>query len=694
MIKARRMTGVDGVMIKAESGTGNVSFQAAALEGAPTIVELTLPFTDDFSDGDMDGWSFVDQTTRASDWRVIDGSLRQNTRVLGSGSPGRDQTYRLGTYAYLASGSTLTDYRFSVEAEYLLPFVLNEEGVRSADDIGILFRYRNPNNFYRLSINSRNGFTRLEKRLDGVYSALATDARGYLRGETLDLDVEVKGARIFVWRNGDPLFAVEDASHLAGTVALYSQDQARFDNVSIQQTGSAPNIFLSSPLAYLTSSGQSIRAIALASNSPANATVEFLLNGVSMAMDQSPPFQADFTALAPGNYELVALLRDGFGAELGIDTNSVVGVGGEYLVAVGDSITLGYGDNYLGIVPSGLGRLISFQGFERELTDLLDDVGATANNMVFNEGIGGDTAYNAAYLRVDSIKARHPEMDTALVMLGTNDASNFIPSGLGCSGATCNGTFAENMQTLVDKLASAGVAPVVALPPPVFNSTTPFTSATNNRIRDYISVIQDEIAGISVGPDFFSFFMPSAEENYSSLFSDALHPNGLGYKVMSYLWHNALSPTTTLPLPFVLGNLSLATGESVQQNLLQVGNPYYIDESFVLESVPAALAKGRWIMTANGDVNDTSESYVSFEVDRDVDIYVAYAANATSLPAWLSGYVDSGLTVTTSNLSSSSLRLYRTQVDVEGAPVTVSLGANSGASTGADANYVVIVVEQ
>ncbi len=678
-----------------EAGTGEVSIGAATLQGA-AAPGISPPFEDDFSDGNVNGWQFFDQTEVESNWGFTQGALEQDARVIGSTSYALSSTYRQGTFAFLGSGFGFTDYRLSADVESL--------NLGLAEDIGVIFRYRDTRNFYRLSVSSRFGFTRLEKRVDGVYSPLATDSRGYLRGEIVHLEVEVRGTQILVWRNGEPLFAAVDGSHSRGTIGFYTQDKARVDNVRVDLPSDAPIVVLMSPLSYLTSSGSSIRASAVALNAPSGSAVEFSLDTSSPSVDPAPPYEVEFSSLAPGNYEVTAVLRDAYGTELARDTNRVVGVGGEYLVGVGDSITNGIGDFYAGDNTSALGRVLGFQGYQAILTDLLDETGPEPTNLVFNEGIGGDTSYNAAFSRVDSIKARHPDMNTALAMLGTNDSNQLIPSGLGCSGTSCNGTFKQNMQELVDKLVASGVAPVVALPPPAWTSSMPWTSSTNNRIREYISVIENELTGVVLGPDFFSFFMPSATENYRSLFSDTLHPNGLGYRVMSFLWHNALSePSAHRPLPYILRDLSLSSSALPQQNLLEAGNVYYVDEGFTLSTVPSELAEGRWIMTANADRNSTDSDYVSFRVDRDVGdpglyVYVAYDADATTLPGWLSsgsGFVDTGDTITTTNQAASTMRLYRKSfLNSTESAIYVTLGGNSGQLTGAEANYVLVVVEQ
>ena len=45
-----------------ETSSGNITMQAATLQG-PVVGTVNLPFLDDFSDGNLDGWLIVDQTT-------------------------------------------------------------------------------------------------------------------------------------------------------------------------------------------------------------------------------------------------------------------------------------------------------------------------------------------------------------------------------------------------------------------------------------------------------------------------------------------------------------------------------------------------------------------------------------------------------------------------------------------------------
>jgi lysophospholipase L1-like esterase len=639
----------------------------------------------------MNGWSVVDQTPTASAWSVVSGELHQNNRVESTFS--FQQSYHLGTYAYLSAGMGWTDYRFSADATYLAkPY---------AEDIGVMFRYQDPSNYYRLALNSRYGFTRLEKRVGGQFIPLATDARGYTDGELLHIVIELQGSSIRVYINGDPLFAVSDTSLASGTVALYSQDQGKFDNVQVELPTTAPSIVIAAPLAHsVLTSGSTLTVTASAANVPTNGYVEFVLDDGTSLTDNTPPFTQTFSAVGAGIHKVDAILRNSSGVELVRDTNTDVSTQGDYMVAVGDSITNGIGDFYASDNTSLYGRIIAFEGYESVLTDILNTTEPYPTNIVFNEGIGGDETYDAAFTRIRSILDRHPRVDKVLILLGTNDASNAIPSGLGCTGAACNGTFKGNLQTLVNEIrwadypadtVASNITPIVALVGPQFRTSSPWNATSNNLIRDYNSIISSQINGIQIGPDFFSYFMPSATQNYRSLFYDEVHPNSLGHVALAYLWHNVLDSANPLPLPFVLDGLVASTGAPVQQNLIERGDSYYLDNTFTVSgSIPAIVQNGRWIISNNADRGDASSNYLSFNVDRPVNIYVAYdgAVSASSLPTWMAGFSDTGQTLSTTDLTTPTLKLY-----VKGFPAgSITLGGNTQGSSGAHANYIAIVV--
>jgi lysophospholipase L1-like esterase len=417
----------------------------------------------------------------------------------------------------------------------------------------------------------------------------------------------------------------------------------------------------------------------------------------------SAPYTAQFTGVTQGNHQVDAILRNAADLEISRDTNMKVGMLGDKYFTLGDSITDGVEDNYSADNTSTEGRVVAVQGYESVLTDLLDNSQSPAPQIVINEGVGGDDSGDTLN-RIDSILARNPGANWVLILLGSNDSGGSMPrpSGAGCSGTACNGTFKGNMQALVNTLPS-GMHAVVALVPPVFaasSSSTPYAdplSATRNTInQEYNSVIKNELQNIQVGPDLFSAFL-TPTQNLFSLFTDHIHPNGLGYAYLAYLWHNALNPGSSVELPFILGNLTPSTAAPyLKQNLLEVGDWYYSDTHFTLASIPAELDGGVWIMTANADKSNTSASYLSFEVDRPVTVYIAYDAGATAIPDWLkpaNGFSSTGTQLTVSgDASTSQLDLYSKNYP---AGSVTDLGGNLAAgANGANSNYLVIVIPQ
>ena len=130
---------------------------------------------------------------------------------------------------------------------------------------------------------------------------------------------------------------------------------------------------------------------AVALNPPADGSVRFTLDGANETVSTLAGnlYTAQFSAVPHGDHDIAAILRDADGNELSRDINTVVGVGGNYIIAVGDSITNGVGDENPFNNDSMDGRIVSRQGFQAELTDDLT-ISIGLPQIVFNEGIGGD----------------------------------------------------------------------------------------------------------------------------------------------------------------------------------------------------------------------------------------------------------------------------------------------------------------
>ncbi len=90
------------------------------------------------------------------------------------------------------------------------------------DGIGVAFRYRDPEHHYLLSLNQERRFRTLAVRDGDEYRVIARDGVPYPIGQWFDVEVVMEGALLRVIIDGEVVFAVEDSTHRAGTIALHS----------------------------------------------------------------------------------------------------------------------------------------------------------------------------------------------------------------------------------------------------------------------------------------------------------------------------------------------------------------------------------------------------------------------------------------------------------------------------------------
>jgi len=201
----------------------------AAAMGGPANFSIgsDLLLFDDFNDGDYSGWSIVDEGTsyKPSNWSAATGIMVQASNIYLSPTTASD-IKKLGTYAYYTAGTSWTDYQLSMT-------------IRSTDDddIGAMFRYKDNNNYYRFSWDKQNGYRRLVKKQNGVFTLLAVDAVPYIVGQTYQLKIIAQGSLLQVSINGTPIFSVTDTSLSSGTIALYTWANAGsyFDNIVVER---------------------------------------------------------------------------------------------------------------------------------------------------------------------------------------------------------------------------------------------------------------------------------------------------------------------------------------------------------------------------------------------------------------------------------------------------------------------------
>jgi lysophospholipase L1-like esterase len=211
---------------------------------------------------------------------------------------------------------------------------------------------------------------------------------------------------------------------------------------------------------------------------------------------------------------------------------------GEYYVAVGDSITFGSQDDIPSDDTSLDGRNTG-GGYEPILNNLLTAANGYPHTVV-NEGVSGDTSADGA-VGISTTLLDHPSANYYLVMYGTNDAETTLPGGPVQSGFGLNpgdpgydGSYKDNMQTIISAILAAGKTPYLA--------KVPFTSDPLRSIASIqaYNVVIDELIfdnGIMViPPDFYAHF----DANRGEL-ADGIHPNGVGYQSMADMWFTELT---------------------------------------------------------------------------------------------------------------------------------------------------------
>ena len=205
------------------------------------------------------------------------------------------------------------------------------------------------------------------------------------------------------------------------------------------------------------------------------------------------PIDASISGLTPYRtyYYRVAASNSGGTAKGAILPTS------EWYVAVGDSITVGSGDD---IPADGI-------GYEPILGNLLAAAKGYPNTIV-NAGVSGTTSGDGAN-SISSTLLTYPFVKYYLVLYGTNDASiPAVPSGLGLNPGDpgYSGSYKANMQTIITAIKNAGKTPYLAKVP---YTTNPSYSDTS--IQDYNAAINELVAdplnGITVTPpDFYTLF--------------------------------------------------------------------------------------------------------------------------------------------------------------------------------------------
>jgi hypothetical protein len=189
-----------------------------------SIVVNAAPLIDEDFSGGLAGWEVVDEGTNEapSAWAVVNGVLLQSSNIYGGSTDGANPV-KPGTY-FTTGDAGWTDYELQVR-------LMSQDD----DGIGVMFRYQDGQNYYRLSMDRERAYRRLTKTVGGVTTILAQDAVPYQMNHWYAVRVRLEGSRIRVYLDGVLLFDVTDSALDAGKLALYcwGNDRCHFDDVKV-----------------------------------------------------------------------------------------------------------------------------------------------------------------------------------------------------------------------------------------------------------------------------------------------------------------------------------------------------------------------------------------------------------------------------------------------------------------------------
>ena len=174
------------------------ALRVEALEADPVLLKPNVT--------SLDKWIVLDPDEAIdapSAWTADASGIHQGTHIRVEGPE------RIGTH--LVTGSQWDDFQLSVD-------LASSEG----DAMGVLIRYQDKQNYYRFSMHRDEGVQRLVKCVNGAVTTLWQSAGGYDLDRTYRLSLQIQGAAVRGYLDGQEIFSVVDTDVPKGGVGLYT----------------------------------------------------------------------------------------------------------------------------------------------------------------------------------------------------------------------------------------------------------------------------------------------------------------------------------------------------------------------------------------------------------------------------------------------------------------------------------------
>ena len=191
----------------------------------------SILFRDTFSEASTlsSNWIIHDDKNPAagpSVWVVENEKLLQKSNIYRSGKDEYD--FFEGTHVVTKKGADWGDYDFSVD------FSIAGDN----DGVGILFRYQDPEHYYRFitveDTTNKGPFRRLQVKDGDKYITIAESDDGYDSSKSHKVQVKLVGNSITIFFDGQQILSAKDSRYTSGCIGLMSYaEQPVFDNVLV-----------------------------------------------------------------------------------------------------------------------------------------------------------------------------------------------------------------------------------------------------------------------------------------------------------------------------------------------------------------------------------------------------------------------------------------------------------------------------
>ena len=147
---------------------------------------------------------------------------------------------------------------------------------------------------------------------------------------------------------------------------------------------------------------------------------------------------------------------------------------------------------------------------------------------------------------------------------------------------------------------------------------------------------------------------------------------------------------------FEITELIPATYEIVELSaIFEESDTYYMNRDYVVTAIPdevleeVADKEAYWIKTSNDDKHNTDENQLTFEVDTNVWVYIAYDRRAATPPDWVTErFEDMEVDISTGDIP---LGIWKSMEEFPAGLVQLH-GNDFGGAMGAASNYAAFVV--